>query len=78
MLVMGPQQGKEEVSQQDIARCYARQNEQPSSFRRTSFIQIVFCLALGAPLKGYASQTTVVYAETEGICLTRLGIGRGP
>jgi hypothetical protein len=68
MLVMGPQQGKEDVSQQDIADCYARQNEQPSSFHRTSFIQIALCRALW-PLKGYASQTTVVYAETEGTYL---------
>ena len=47
MLVMGPQHGKEDVSRQDIADCYARQNEQPSSFHRTRFIQIAFCRALG-------------------------------
>ncbi len=34
----------------------------------TSVFAIAFCRALG-PLKGYASQTTVVYAETEGTCL---------
>src|SRR5450432_2334233 len=55
MLVMGPQQGKDDVSQQDIADCYAGQNEQPSSFHGTSFIQIAFCRALGV-LKGYRAK----------------------
>ena len=47
MLVMGPKQRKEDVSQQDIAHYYAGQNEQPSSFHRTSFIQIAFCRSPG-------------------------------
>jgi hypothetical protein len=40
MLVMSPNQWKEDVSQQDIAQYYAGQNEQPSSFHGTNFIQI--------------------------------------
>src|SRR5450631_2018842 len=48
MLVMGPKQRKEDVSQQDIAHYYAGQTEQASSFHRTSFIQIAICGSLGS------------------------------
>ena len=69
MLVMGPKQGKKDVSQQDVADCRARQNEQPSSFHGISLRLSALLPHIWPPRTGYTSQTTPVYAKTEGDCL---------